>query len=244
MGFQSLYIVRHGDRYDYSYPEWKERANRPGDPPLSDLGHAQARETGEYLNTLLAEDNISAEDVTVLSSPFLRCIQTTNNVLAKFKMEDAHQLRIKPEDSVWEIDSGRNAHSDLPTVVERGCYFPRLDVEHESLFVPDVPEKFPDEFVPRCAKAVTELNKKYTYRSHSVLLVVTHAAGCIALAASAAGVHTDDINAAAPCSITKLSRSSNDDIWELCDVNHGYKDHMSTLGKKTWPWHFSGFIKD
>ena len=139
MGLQSLYIIRHGDRHDYSYPEWRESALRPNDPPLSDLGHEQASETGEYLNSLLLEDGFKVEDITVLSSPFLRCIQTTTNILAQLTLEDAHTLQIKPEYSVFEIDTGHDAHKCLPTIAERGCYFPRLDVEYESLFVPELP---------------------------------------------------------------------------------------------------------
>ena len=68
---QSLFIVRHGDRWDYAHPEWRANAQRPGDPPLSTLGHQQARETGAFLDTLFAEEGISAENITWLSSPFL-----------------------------------------------------------------------------------------------------------------------------------------------------------------------------
>jgi hypothetical protein len=45
---QALYLIRHGDRWDYANPEWKASAKRPGDPPLSTLGHVQARETGTF----------------------------------------------------------------------------------------------------------------------------------------------------------------------------------------------------
>ncbi|CAD7965096.1 unnamed protein product [Amoebophrya sp. A120] len=48
-----IYLIRHGDRHDYAYPEWKEQIvaqNFPViDPPLSALGHQQARETAKEL---------------------------------------------------------------------------------------------------------------------------------------------------------------------------------------------------
>ena len=88
------------------------------------------------------------------------------------------------------------------------------------------------------------INAKYKYRSGTAIVIVTHAAGCIGLAASAAGINIDDVNAAAPCSVYKLTRSSDDEKWKICHVNHGYKNHITRLGKNTWPWHFSGFIKD
>lgn len=245
MVFQSLYIIRHGDRYDYSYPIWKETAIRPGDPPLSDLGHQQASETGAYLSSLLMEDDLlDGTDVTFLSSPFLRCIQTSTNILAQFSLNDAHLIKINPEYSVFEIDTGHDAHSWLPSMEERSCYFPRLDASYDSVFVPDLPEKFPESFLPRCEKAMEAINQRFKYAPKTSIIIVTHAAGCIGLAASAAKVTIDEVNAAAPCSIFKLTRTSDDETWKICSSCHGYKDHMTAMGKKTWPWHFSGFITD
>eukprot|EP00392_Amoebophrya_sp_AT5.2_P011936 g12026.t1 len=58
----TVYLIRHGDRFDYGHPElWnpsdtqarEELINSLGhcviDPPLSALGHQQARETGDEL---------------------------------------------------------------------------------------------------------------------------------------------------------------------------------------------------
>ena len=46
----TIILIRHGARYDYAdQKRWKERcealALEPSDPPLSALGHRQARET-------------------------------------------------------------------------------------------------------------------------------------------------------------------------------------------------------
>ena len=47
---QWLVLVRHGDRQDYANPTWRARIQAlgryPRDPPLSTLGHRQARQLG------------------------------------------------------------------------------------------------------------------------------------------------------------------------------------------------------
>lgn len=63
-----LELVRHGDSVNRS--GWWNRPDR--DRPLSDKGHQQARRLATALTGLGAEGAVAA----VLSSPYLRCIQT------------------------------------------------------------------------------------------------------------------------------------------------------------------------
>jgi broad specificity phosphatase PhoE len=138
---QYLFIIRHGDRWDYSTPEWKKlTTSRTGDSPLSTLGHLQAQETGKFLDKWLAENQI-VDDVTWMSSPFLRCLQTSDEALNAMRtFPGALTLPIKPEYSIFEWDGhGGEWHKDLPPLTERKHYFPRLDMEHESFFVPSLP---------------------------------------------------------------------------------------------------------
>ena len=71
-----LFLVRHGDRFDYGAGKaaWKDRCKRqriePSDPPLSALGHAQAREVASRL----AKEAPSIQHLLV--SPYLRALQT------------------------------------------------------------------------------------------------------------------------------------------------------------------------
>ena len=71
-----LFLVRHGDRFDYGAGKvaWKERCKRqhiePSDPPLSALGHAQAREVAARL----AKEEPRIQHLLV--SPYLRALQT------------------------------------------------------------------------------------------------------------------------------------------------------------------------
>lgn len=108
---------------------------------MSTLGHQQARETGIFLDSILADAGITGSDITWLSSPFLRCIQTSNEALNMFeKVDGMDNVMINPENSVWEIDGhDGKMHESLPTLQERKCYFPRLNEGYESLFVPELP---------------------------------------------------------------------------------------------------------
>ena len=141
---QYLFVIRHGDRWDYSFPEWKKLpTSRTGDSPLSPLGHQQAKEVGKFLDAWLHERNFTYNDIKAfMSSPFLRCIQTSDDALNAFRSVDVNTpiLPVLPEYSIFEWD-GHNGdwHKDLPPLEERKNYFPRLDISHESFFIPSLP---------------------------------------------------------------------------------------------------------
>ena len=253
---QSIFIIRHGDRWDYSHPEWKESAQRKGDPSLSTLGHRQAREVGQYLDTLFVKEGIHADDVTLLSSPFLRCIQTSNELLSEFRHcqgDVSETVQIKPEYSIFEFDLWNDGlHHSLPeTMEERKNYFPRIDVSHSSTFVPNVPESV-DEFLKRCEKTMEFLEKEHG--SKPVLILVTHAACCIGLAKAATKLTLQDVNPAAPCSIYRLKRqrSTATDItanspstWEMDHYStengfNGFTGHLKDDLGNTFPWNHFG----
>jgi broad specificity phosphatase PhoE len=121
--------------------QWKKlSASRTGDSPLSTLGHQQAQETGKFLDSWLTEKGFSVDDITWMSSPFLRCVQTSDDALNSFRQVDVHTLPILPEYSIFEWDGhGGEWHQDLPSLEERKHYFPRLDVNYESSFIPTLP---------------------------------------------------------------------------------------------------------
>eukprot|EP00560_Eucampia_antarctica_P008964 CAMPEP_0197825278 /NCGR_PEP_ID=MMETSP1437-20131217/2382_1 /TAXON_ID=49252 ORGANISM="Eucampia antarctica, Strain CCMP1452" /NCGR_SAMPLE_ID=MMETSP1437 /ASSEMBLY_ACC=CAM_ASM_001096 /LENGTH=278 /DNA_ID=CAMNT_0043425207 /DNA_START=145 /DNA_END=981 /DNA_ORIENTATION=+ len=246
---QSLYVIRHGDRWDYSFPEWKKTAKRPSDPSLSSLGHRQAREVGVYLDSIFSAEGINADNITVLASPFLRVIQTANEMLSEFRKTPgnvADTVRILPEYSVFEYDGKHKGklHESLPTMEERKQYFPRLDENYQSMFVPTIPEST-DEFFKRCQKAVDNLNDRFPFKENSAIVIVTHAAGCVALAAAAAGRDVSEMSSAGPCSIYRLNRSDNSTRWDTDHFSleggmNGYSGHISDTGITTTPWNHFG----
>lgn len=92
------------------------------------------------MDTLFEEKGITADDITWLSSPFLRCLQTSTDALNSFRKVNVDSVEILPEYSVFEWDGNDGQwHKDLPPMEERKHYFPRLSLSHESLFIPKLP---------------------------------------------------------------------------------------------------------
>jgi broad specificity phosphatase PhoE len=181
-----------------------------------------------------------------MSSPFLRCIQTSNAALDSFQaVHGAYHLDILPEYSVFEWDGyGGKLHDSLPPLEERKHYFPRLKVDHESLFVPELPEPR-SQFQARCERAMAEMSQRYPYRPGTVLVVVSHAAGCIGMASAASQRPISQITPASPCSVYRLTRTNDTGPWTLDDHDadgsmNGYTGHMANVGSHTVAWnHFA-----
>ena len=247
---QHLIVIRHGDRWDYENPTaWKNHPNnRKGDPSLSSLGLAQARETGQYLDSVFKDLGISSEDITWMSSPFLRTLQTSTEALNALTLDGSNQIEILPEPGIFEWDGhGGDWHASMPEITERIHYFPRLldsASSYDPLLVPTLPEPR-SGFQDRCDTVMTEMHKRHSFRPKSTLVVVTHAAVCIGLVASASGNAYNEITPAAPCSIFHMSRWNNEPAWHLdphdADKSkNGFTDHLSTLGRNTIPWNGFG----
>jgi broad specificity phosphatase PhoE len=66
--YQHFYLIRHGERIDYSDPDWIYNNNNFYDPPLSKSGIDQSIETAEYI--INQPINFSC----IVSSPFQRAI--------------------------------------------------------------------------------------------------------------------------------------------------------------------------
>lgn len=73
---QNVIVMRHGDRLDNADPLWISSAERPWDPPLTEGGKIRAWNTGKKLRK-----NPGFKIDRVFVSPFLRCIQTANEVI-------------------------------------------------------------------------------------------------------------------------------------------------------------------
>lgn len=247
---QQLIVIRHGDRWDYENPSvWLNHPyNRKGDPSLSSLGHEQARETGLFLNSLFQDIGIESQDITWMSSPFLRTLQTSTQALNAFTLKDSHVIPILPEPGVFEYDGSVDGswHVSLPEISERVHYFPRLlnsVTTYSPLYVPSLPES-QIKFQNRCQRTLDALHERHSYQPKSVLVVVTHAAVCIGLVAAASQNPMRDIAPAAPCSIYQLLRWDNEPRWyvdphDAMNTMNGYTQHLSTLGR-TEPWHYFG----
>lgn len=111
---------------------------------------------------------------------------------------------------------------------------------YESMFVPTIPEPR-SAFQSRCERAISSLNKRFPFKAGTAIVVVSHAAACIGLSRAAANLTLQDITPAAPCSIFRLTRSSNESVWTIDPHDapnsmNGHSDHVSDLGGNTVPW--------
>ena len=87
-----LYLVRHGATANNRAKPPRLQGRRT-DPPLSDEGLAQARQTGKFL----ADSPLGA----VYSSPLLRARQTAEAIA------EPHGLGVRPVDELIEVDVGQ-----------------------------------------------------------------------------------------------------------------------------------------
>ncbi|KAI7820601.1 histidine phosphatase superfamily [Kickxella alabastrina] len=99
----TCYFVRHGERTDHVDDTWAATSSAPHDPPLTPQGRLQAEKTGALIYELetshingLSPDTASNTDYLVLTSPFLRCAQTSEGLCSGFQQR--HQ---KP--TSWKI---------------------------------------------------------------------------------------------------------------------------------------------
>lgn len=75
--------------------------------------------------------------------------------------------------------------------------------------------------------------------------MVSHAAGCIALAKTLTKKTLQDVTPAGPCSIYCFTRTSDSEVWTL-DLHdepqgmNGYTEHLSEMGSATVPWNNFG----
>lgn len=76
--------MRHGLRQDEVDPAFASKANRPWDPPLASRGRNQAAS----IVSVIGGFNIDY----IISSPFLRCLQTSSEVLVSLGLDLDHLI--------------------------------------------------------------------------------------------------------------------------------------------------------
>lgn len=103
-----MYAVRHGQRADDPCCNDSLSIELEFDPPLSKHGIAQAHVSGKYLKEAIANlERISGETkkIIILSSPFLRCIQTA--IFLSNSLDNFHKNTIYINDEISEIQKSK-----------------------------------------------------------------------------------------------------------------------------------------
>lgn len=76
-----VFIVRHGQRGDVVHPDFRNPYMNSLDASLTNLGNLQSSRTGQLIQCIA-----KSESITLVSSPFLGCIETAQNISPKTKV--------------------------------------------------------------------------------------------------------------------------------------------------------------
>ena len=229
-----IILVRHGDRFDYANPQWLAAALENEaivtDPPLSALGHKQARETADYLKNKFSSESIDK----LLVSPYVRTIQTA------VPTSQAFNLPICIEDGLSEAHATPDA---LPSPKQRFAYFPEVDTSHTSHlkiapspghFCPKTKkpcEAFAVDYVKRIQRFISIIEKEYAGQT---IVMFSHAAS-VALVAGLLKCSLKDMKFA-PCGVYELERDGEGE-WKLI-TSGATNEHVGHNSLTTYPWGF------
>mmetsp|Transcript_13127 Transcript_13127/g.16581 ORF Transcript_13127/g.16581 Transcript_13127/m.16581 type:complete len:271 (+) Transcript_13127:116-928(+) len=224
-----IYLIRHGDRYDYANPSWaetaKETSNLTTDPPLSPLGHRQAKETATFLTSVKASH--------IFSSPYLRVIQTA------CPTSDTLKIPIAIEPGLSEAHATPGA---LPTSAQRYAYFPQIDPHHEAMITVTASpgrtcqktglpcEAFAGHYVTRVGQLRDVLEDKFRGKT---IVCFSHAAS-VALVAALLRRGMEEFKFA-PCGVYRLRRIG-DGPWEMLRSGACNEGYVSENSDTTYPW--------
>jgi broad specificity phosphatase PhoE len=191
---QVVWIARHGNRLDFVNPEWFNTAERRYDPPLSDDGFIQAKQLGERLKT----ENISH----IFASPFLRTIQTANEVAAILDLP----IKLEAGLSEWHNPYWMTEKPEIHPQEFLAREYPRIDWSYTSCILPQYPET-EGEVNQRTAETARQLVAQYSEE----ILLVGH--GASVLGGTRGLVKGNPIVNASLCCLVKVVRNGSD--WEL-----------------------------
>jgi broad specificity phosphatase PhoE len=248
----SFFLVRHGERCD----QVKNKAERARiqskiEPPLTKKGVEMSVETGKFLTwqiqKLIDEKVISpSPKITILTSPFMRCIETATHILRNLNVGEIDQT-IHFENGVCELlDPSFNfKEGDFPANLNSHKYPERVreligdqKLDSKGLFDPSkyTQPRFPENIVENIARFESFfrilLQEKYkdSQEPHKeVYILVSHGAGVEALKYVADKQEYDSITY---CSTTfaKAGKSEKNSIGLVLDKNcQNFVDHLKAL---------------
>ena len=230
----TLLLVRHGARFDYANKEaWKERCAKLGlvaaDPPLSSLGHAQARQTAEAL----AHEAFSPPISVLLSSPYLRVLQTAQ------PLAHALNLSICVEHCLAEFG---HAPALIPPPAARVSLMPEVDESFTPLIGrecggvdPATGKETTVDYFRRLI-AFADALRAGKYRGETIACF-SHAASVALIAALTRCPTLREAGLFAPCGVWVLV-SDDDRTWRVERRGDTNAPHVTSNDPTTFPWGF------
>lgn len=202
---KTVWITRHGNRYDFVNPDWFITAKLRYDPHLAEDGIIQAQQLGQRLKS---------EKIThIFTSPFLRTVQTAHEVA---KILD---LPIKLEAGLgeWLNPNWMDQDPEIRSPETLAQHYPRIDLDYRSRVIPQYPET-EAAVQARTAKTAQKLVNEFI----GELLFVGHGASVLG---TAAGLLAEPLTIRVSfCCLTKLVQNNGD--WEV--ELAGDTSHLST----------------
>lgn len=158
MGGPTLYIARHGERLDFVDRQWFKTAEKPHDPPLTDIGNEQATELGQKLSSL----NITH----IFASPFSRCVNTASN--AAIAISPDLRVCIEPGMCEWLNAQwyAESKHGPIWRTAESlAAEYSNVDPTYEPVFPMShnfdaFPESW-DKVMSRCDKTYRAVSERF-----------------------------------------------------------------------------------
>lgn len=207
---QTVWLARHGNRIDFVNPEWFKTAERRYDPHLSDDGVVQAQQLAQRLK---------GESITrIFASPFLRTVQTANQVAEvldlPIQLESGLSEWLNP---IWMTETPEKL--SLEALAE---LFPRIDLGYTSRVVAEYPETA-EQALERSGKTARILVDEFP----EDILLVGHGASVMgATMGLVGGISKSEVNAAL-CCLVKIVRQDGEWVMEL----NGDTSHLSKTEK-------------
>ena len=205
---QIVWVARHGNRLDFVNPEWFNTAQRPYDPPLSDDGVIQAQQLGQRLK--------SANIAHIFSSPFLRTVQTADQVAQALDLP----IKLEAGLSEWLNPEWMKQKPETLSPEALAQKYPLIDRRYSSRVVPQYPESN-ETVMQRSAQTVRQLVEEFL----EDILLVGH--GASVLGTTVGLVKGNPAVNASLCCLVKLVRHSEQ--WEM-ELN-GDTSHLSQSEK-------------
>lgn len=156
-----VFVARHGERIDHVNRSWRDTAENPHDPFLTETGIRQANALGQKL---------TGSGLThIFASPFYRTVQTANEV-AKVT-----GLPIKVEAGICEYlnKDWFDRKPNLQPMRQLKEHFPLIDISYSSLVEPQYPETR-DILIERAGRTAQLLSEKFS----GPILLVGHGISC------------------------------------------------------------------
>ncbi len=207
---QIVWIARHANRLDFVNPEWFNTAERPFDPPISDDGVVQAQQLAQRLK----QENIAH----IFASPFLRTVQTANEVAQVLDLP----IKLESGLSEWLNPAWMPTMPERLSIEALGKLFPRLDKSYTSRVVAEYPETS-EAALERSGKTARLLADEFT----EDILLVGHGASVLGATMGLVGETAQTEVNAVLCCLVKIVRQHQAWVMEL----NGDTAHLSQAEK-------------